>query len=94
MSVAGRAPFRSAVAGAQRPVETMPRSMTITPQPATTAHAAWLACTKPAELTAMIAPVTATPTVWRQVEAIAPATPAQSRRARHDQDETESSPLS
>ncbi|MGO9972474.1 MAG: hypothetical protein ACLP01_06640 [Solirubrobacteraceae bacterium] len=53
--------------------------MTITPQPATTAHAAWLARTKPAELPAMIAPVTATPTaapIWRQVEAIAPATPA------------------
>jgi hypothetical protein len=54
----------------------------MTPQPATTAHAAWLACTKPAELPAMIAPVTATPTaapVWRKVEAIAPATPAWSR---------------
>ena len=55
MSVARRAPFRSAVASAQRPVETMPSTMTITPQPATTAHAAWLACTKPTELEAMIA---------------------------------------
>jgi hypothetical protein len=29
----------------------------MTPQPATTAHAAWLASAKPAELEAMIAPV-------------------------------------
>ena len=48
MSVARRAPFGAAVASAQRPVETMPSTMTVTPQPATTAHAAWLACRKPA----------------------------------------------
>jgi len=80
--VAKRPPFRSAVASAQRPVENMPSSTTMTPQPATTDHAAWLACTKPTELEATIAPVTATPTaapVWRKVEAIAPATPAWSR---------------
>src|ERR1039457_216210 len=50
MSVARRAPFRSAVASAQCPVETMPSTMTMTPQPATTAHAAWLARTQRTDL--------------------------------------------
>lgn len=56
--------------------------MTTTPQPTTNAHAAWPAPARPTEPEAMIAPVTATPTAapaCRQVEAIAPGTPARSR---------------
>jgi len=62
------------------PVESKARRSTATPQPAMTAHAAWLAVVNPVPMpAATMEPMTATPRdapIWRLVEATAPATPA------------------
>src|SRR5206468_784626 len=69
-------------ARAQRSVGTRPNRTVAAPHPARTAQATWLAGRNPARPPATIEPHTATPIappVARQVDAIAPATPASSR---------------